>query len=293
MTFSIIAIIVALGILGFFAFKRFQKPRALTGKAAILEKTLLKADLGAAVVRGLVSDVAANNPEALKQEIKAVFRHCEEPQATRQSCIAQKDTPTVVLFVGVNGVGKTTSIGKMAALLKREGKKVLLGAGDTFRAAAGEQLGIWAERTNSELVYRPGGDPASVLFDAVSKAKAESIDFVLCDTAGRLHTKDNLMEELKKVHRVLGKALPGAPHEVFLVLDGTTGQNALNQAREFMEAAPITGIVLTKMDGTAKGGVVVSITKELGIPVRFVGVGEQASDLKPFDAEEFAEGLFA
>lgn len=245
---------------------------------------MLKADLGVWATQALLDK--AQTPEALKEEIKQIL------SAPISESISQKNTPTVILFVGVNGVGKTTSIGKIAALLQKEGKRVILGAGDTFRAAAEEQLGIWAERTGSQLISRPGGDSASVLFDAVSKARQENYDYVLCDTAGRLHTKDNLMEELKKVHKVLGKAMPGAPHEVFLVLDSTTGQNALSQAREFMQATPITGIVLTKLDGTAKGGIVVAITKEFQIPIRFVGVGEKAEDLKPFDANEFTEALF-
>ncbi|MEI6805916.1 MAG: signal recognition particle-docking protein FtsY [Myxococcaceae bacterium] len=249
-----------------------------------LETSMLKSDFGASTTQALLEK--AQTQEALKEEVKKIL------SAPVSTGLTQKETPTVILFVGVNGVGKTTSIGKIAALLAKEGKRVILGAGDTFRAAAEEQLGIWAERTGSCLVSKHGGDPAAVLFDAVSKAKQENYDFVLCDTAGRLHTKDNLMEELKKVHRVLGKAMPGAPHEVFLVLDGTTGQNALSQAREFMLASPITGIVLTKLDGTAKGGIVVAITKEFQIPIKFIGVGERAEDLKPFDANEFTEALF-
>ncbi len=274
-----------LGFLGgIWAVFRKKPAPALTGHAKDLETALLKADFGATTTRALLGE--SQTTEGLKEEVRQILSQ------KVASGLEQKDSPTVILFVGVNGVGKTTSIGKVAMRLKNEGKRVMLGAGDTFRAAAGEQLAVWAERTQSELVSRPNADSAAVLFDAVAKAKQEGCDFVLCDTAGRLHTKDNLMEELKKVHRVLGKAMPGAPHEVFLVLDGTTGQNALAQAREFMEAAPITGIVLTKMDGTAKGGIVVAINKELGIPVRFIGTGEQASDLKPFDANEFTEALF-
>ncbi len=274
---SIICFIVAAIALGVFWFRK-------KAPAPELEAMLLKADLGVQTSRSLLGK--SQTQEGLKEEIRQIL------SVPISSGLTQKDTPTVILFVGVNGVGKTTSIGKIAALLQKEGKRVLLGAGDTFRAAAEEQLGIWAERTGSVLVSKPGGDSAAVLFDAVAKAKQEGYDFVLCDTAGRLHTKDNLMEELKKVHRVLGKAMPGAPHEVFLVLDGTTGQNALSQAREFMQASPITGIVLTKLDGTAKGGIVVAITKEFQIPIRFVGVGEKAEDLKPFDANEFTEALF-
>ena len=270
-----IALVTALGL--FFYFQKKTPPKEL-------ESVLLKADLGISVSQGLLEK--SQTTEGLKEEIKQIL------SAPVSSGIVSKDTPTVILFVGVNGVGKTTSIGKIAALLQKEGKRVILGAGDTFRAAAQEQLGIWAERTQSLLVSKSSGDPAAVLFDAVCKAQQENYDFVLCDTAGRLHTKDNLMEELKKVHRVLGKAMPGAPHEVFLVLDGTTGQNALSQVREFMQATPITGIILTKLDGTAKGGIVVAITQEFQIPIRFVGVGEKAEDLKPFNASEFTEALF-
>lgn len=278
MTFGLIlfiALILTLGL--FFWFKKKAPPKEL-------EEALIKADLGVSMAHSLLDK--AQTKEALKEEVRQIL------SAPVSSGLTQKDNPTVILFVGVNGVGKTTSIGKVAALLKKEGKRVILGAGDTFRAAAEEQLGVWAERTGSLLVSRPGGDSAAVLFDAISKARQENYDFVLCDTAGRLHTKDNLMEELKKVHKVLGKAMPGAPHEVFLVLDGTTGQNALSQAREFMQATPLTGIVLTKLDGTAKGGIVVAITKEFQIPIRFIGVGEQADDLKPFDVNEFTEALF-
>lgn len=286
MMFSIFGITLVLAILGAFWAFRKKPARVLTGAAKDLETQLLKADLGVSVTQALLSET--QNIDTLKEDVKQIFKIPLSPPLQK----GEETRPVVILFVGVNGAGKTTSIGKLAARLKQENKRVLLGAGDTFRAAAGEQLAIWAERTQSELVSKPGADSAAVLFDAVSKGKQEGYDFVLCDTAGRLHTKDNLMEELKKVHRVLGKAMPGAPHEVFLVLDGTTGQNALVQAREFMEAAPITGIVLTKLDGTAKGGIVVAIHQELKIPVRFVGVGEKVEDLKPFDANEFTEALF-
>lgn len=272
-----VAFAVALGVI----WSRKKMPALV---APELESMMLKADLGVQTTKALLGQ--AQTREAIKEEVRQIL------STPVSSGLTQKDNPTVILFVGVNGVGKTTSIGKIAALLKNEGKRVILGAGDTFRAAAEEQLGIWAERTGSLLVSKPGGDSAAVLFDAVSKAKQENYDFVLCDTAGRLHTKDNLMQELNKIHRVLGKAMPGAPHEVFLVLDGTTGQNALSQAREFMQASPVTGIVLTKLDGTAKGGIVVAITKEFQIPIKFVGVGEKAEDLKPFDVNEFTEALF-
>jgi fused signal recognition particle receptor len=198
------------------------------------------------------------------------------------------------MVVGVNGSGKTTTVGKLAAQVQRGGHTVLLGAGDTFRAAAGEQLEIWAERVGAPIVRgKEGSDPASVCFEAVKRAADDKVDVVLCDTAGRLHTKLPLMEELKKVKRVMAKAAPGAPHEVLLVLDATNGQNAIAQARQFHEALGVTGIALTKLDGTAKGGVVIGICDELGIPVRFVGVGEKVADLKPFDPHEFVEALFA
>jgi fused signal recognition particle receptor len=196
--------------------------------------------------------------------------------------------------VGVNGSGKTTTIGKLAAKLKASGHSVLLGAGDTFRAAAGEQLEVWAERVGAPVVRgKEGADPASVCFEAVQRGAAEKADVVVCDTAGRLHTKAPLMEELKKVKRVIGKAVEGAPHEVLLVLDATNGQNAIAQARQFHEALGVTGLVLTKLDGTAKGGVVIGICDELRIPVRFVGIGETVADLKPFAPKEFVEALFA
>jgi fused signal recognition particle receptor len=201
--------------------------------------------------------------------------------------------PQVVMVVGVNGTGKTTTIGKLAARLRQAGKSVILGAGDTFRAAAGEQLDAWADRAHVPIVRgKDGSDPGAVLFDAVSRAKTEGAQVVLCDTAGRLHTKANLMDELKRLRRTLEKAQPGAPHEVLLVVDATTGQNAIAQARQFHEALGVSGFVLTKLDGTAKGGVIIGICDELKIPVRYVGVGEKLADLKPFDAHEFVEALF-
>jgi fused signal recognition particle receptor len=202
--------------------------------------------------------------------------------------------PEVVMVVGVNGTGKTTTIGKLAYALRTEGKTVLMCAADTFRAAAIEQLEIWGSRAGVEVIRtKPGGDPAAVLFDALNAAKARHTDSVIVDTAGRLHTKSNLMAELEKMKRTARRIIPGAPHEVLLVMDATTGQNGLQQARQFTESAGVTGIVLTKLDGTAKGGVVVAISRELGLPVRYVGVGEQAGDLLPFNAQNFAESLFA
>lgn len=201
--------------------------------------------------------------------------------------------PSVVLVIGVNGVGKTTTIGKLAYRLKNEGKRVILAAADTFRAAAIEQLEVWAERSGCDLIRQSeGSDPASVVFDAISAAKARGADMVICDTAGRLHNKKNLMAELEKINRIIDRELPGAAKEVLLVLDAATGQNAVNQAREFQNAAHITGIVLTKLDGTPKGGVVIAIREDLKIPVKFIGVGEQLDDLQPFDADEFAKALF-
>lgn len=203
-----------------------------------------------------------------------------------------EDTPAMCLFIGVNGVGKTTTIGKLAAKLKADGKKVLLCAGDTFRAAAADQLSIWAERAGVDIVRQhEGADPAAVVFDACTAAKARKADVILVDTAGRLHNKQNLMNELNKISRVIDRELPNASRETLLVLDATTGQNGLIQAKQFKEAAGITGIVLTKLDGTAKGGIAIAIAKELGVPVKYAGVGEGVDDLKPFDALEFAQAL--
>lgn len=206
----------------------------------------------------------------------------------------QLDTkPSVILVIGVNGVGKTTTIGKLALLLKNSGKKVVLGAADTFRAAAIDQLGVWAERADVHIVKSvEGSDPASVVFDTIASAKSKGADVIICDTAGRLHNKKNLMDELAKMYRIIKRELPDSTLETLLVLDAATGQNAVNQAREFKNVADITGIVLTKLDGTAKGGIVIAIHNELGIPVKYVGVGEGIDDLQPFNAREFADGIF-
>ena len=262
-----------------------------------LEATLIAADLGTATThevleklraqadRKQIGDVAELK-RLLKQELLAILNAAVAPAR-------DAEPPEVILVVGVNGTGKTTTIGKLANLLGSDGKSVLLCAADTFRAAAIEQLEIWGERTRTEVVKtKPGGDPSAVLFDALHSAKARKMDFVIVDTAGRLHTKSNLMAELEKMKRTAERIIPGAPHEVLLVMDATTGQNGLQQARQFTQSAGVTGIVLTKLDGTAKGGVVVAISRELKLPVRYVGVGEKAGDLLPFDANVFVNSLF-
>jgi len=215
-------------------------------------------------------------------------------QRANTAPVTAVEGPEVIVVVGVNGTGKTTTIGKLANVLRAQEKTVLLAAADTFRAAAIEQLEVWGERTGTEVIKtKPGGDPSAVLFDSLQAAKARDVDYVIVDTAGRLHTKTNLMEELAKMRRTAQRIIPGAPHETLLVMDATTGQNGLQQARLFTDSAGVTGIVLTKLDGTAKGGIVVAISRELGLPVRYVGVGEKAGDLLPFDATEFVDSLFA
>lgn len=265
-----------------------------------LEATLIGADLGSATTHQVLEKLREKadrkqigNVEELKrllkEELLAILNAANTPPVEREEGMAE-----VVLVVGVNGTGKTTTIGKLAQLLRSEGKTVLLCAGDTFRAAAIEQLEVWGQRTGTEVVRtKSGGDPSAVLFDALQAANARHIDCVIVDTAGRLHTKTNLMQELEKIRRTAQRIIPGAPHEVLLVIDATTGQNGLQQAKLFTDAAAVTGVVLTKLDGTAKGGVVVAIARELGLPVRYVGVGEKASDLLPFDPKEFVDSLFA
>jgi fused signal recognition particle receptor len=267
---------------------------------ADLEEVLFTADIGVKTATKLLESAREkvkrkelSDPErlkgALREEIARILALDGAPVGARIG----PARPWVVMVVGVNGSGKTTTIGKLAAKLKAQGHSVLLGAGDTFRAAAGEQLEIWAGRVGAPVVRgKEGSDPASVCFEAVQRGVAEKVDVVLCDTAGRLHTKAPLMEELRKVKRVIGKAADGAPHEVLLVLDATNGQNAIAQARQFHEALGVTGLALTKLDGTAKGGVVIGICDELRIPVRYVGVGETVADLKPFAPQEFVEALF-
>jgi fused signal recognition particle receptor len=267
-----------------------------------LETALLSADIGVRTTREILDSVkekldrnALSNAAQLKREIKAhIVRILSAGLEKELAANAHNGTGTRVVFVvGVNGVGKTTSIGKLANRLRQQGLSVVLCAADTFRAAAIEQLEIWARRNGVELVkQKSGADPAAVVFDAVSAAKSRAADAVIVDTAGRLHTKSNLMAELEKMKRTAAKVIPGAPHEVLLVMDATTGQNGLSQAREFTSAVGVTGIILTKLDGTAKGGIVVAISRELGLPIRFVGTGEQIDDLVPFDAETYANSLF-
>ena len=265
-----------------------------------LEATLIAADLGTVttrevlaamrekVERRLIGDTGELK-RLLQQELLTILRRAEE---SRPKVVA--DPPEVILIVGVNGVGKTTTIGKLAHVLRAQGKTVLLAAADTFRAAAIEQLEIWGDRTGTEVIKtKPGGDPSAVLFDALQAARARKIDYVIVDTAGRLHNKANLMAELEKMYRTAQRLIPGAPHETLLVMDATTGQNGLQQAKVFTEAAGVTGIVLTKLDGTAKGGVVVAISREMNLPVRYVGVGEKQSDLIPFNPVDFVDSLFS
>jgi fused signal recognition particle receptor len=264
-----------------------------------LETTLLLADVGVEATRAIIDDLTERvdrkqltDPEALMTALREELADLLEPVSAPLQVDAAH-TPHVILMVGVNGVGKTTTIGKLAKRMQAEGRTVMLAAGDTFRAAAVEQLQVWGERNGVPVIAQASGaDPAAVVFDAMQSARAKGIDVLIADTAGRLHTQTNLMEELKKVKRVLGKLDPGAPHEVMLVVDAGTGQNALNQAREFHQAVHLTGITLTKLDGTAKGGIIFAIAKELGVPIRFIGVGEGIEDLRPFDAGEFVAALF-
>ena len=262
-----------------------------------IEEILVMGDLGVRATEEILAH--------LKEQVKA--QHIKEPAACKELLIDSirrqmevgetayrfEEERAVVLIIGVNGVGKTTTVGKLAGKLKAQGKRVVIGAADTFRAAAGEQLAEWANRAGVEMIGgQEGADPASVVYDAVAAAKARGADVLLCDTAGRLHNKKNLMEELKKINRIIDREFPDAHRENLVVLDGTTGQNALQQAREFGEVADITGIILTKMDGTAKGGIAVAIQSELGIPVKYIGVGETIDDLQKFDAGEFVNALF-
>jgi fused signal recognition particle receptor len=261
-----------------------------------LEELLISADIGVNTsmeildeLRDTVKENRIKDPEEVKKELFAILRRMigeHEP-------LNLSTKPSVILVIGVNGVGKTTSIGKIANDLKHSGKKVVVAAADTFRAAAAEQLTVWCDRAGVDIIKQAAGaDPASVVFDAISAVKSRGADVLIIDTAGRLHNKKNLMDELAKIDRVIGRELPNAAKETLLVLDATTGQNAVMQAKEFKEASKITGLVLTKLDGTAKGGIVISIRKELGIPVKFIGVGEKIDDMKPFDSKDFASALF-
>jgi fused signal recognition particle receptor len=266
-----------------------------------LEEILITADLGVQTVQDLLEKTRSNlkrkelmEPallyEALKKQIYG-YLHAADKSA---ELAMPADAPLIIMVLGVNGVGKTTTIGKLAYKFKKSGRKVLLVAADTFRAAAIDQLKIWAQRIEVEICAQtPGADPSAVVYDAMDFAKNRDFEVIIIDTAGRLHTKVNLMEELKKLKRVMGKKIAGAPHEVMLVLDATTGQNAISQAREFNKAVEITGLTLTKLDGTAKGGIVVNISRELNIPIRFIGIGEKMEDLRDFDPKEFTEALFS
>jgi fused signal recognition particle receptor len=265
-----------------------------------LEATLIGADLGTTTTHEVLEKLRDKADRKQIKDVNELKRLLKEEllailtSTGSQTVTKVEGTPEVILVVGVNGTGKTTTIGKLAQVFRAQGKTVLLCAADTFRAAAIEQLEIWGQRTGTEVIKtKAGGDPSAVLFDALQSATARKTDYVIVDTAGRLHTKQNLMLELEKMKRTAQRIVPGAPHETLLVMDATTGQNGLQQARQFTQSAGVTGIVLTKLDGTAKGGVVVAISRELGLPVRFVGVGEKAGDLLPFDPKEFVDSLFA
>ena len=261
-----------------------------------LEESLIMADVGAVTsaricenLRKKVKEEGLSDPAAVKGALKEIIAQ----MLAGDEALNLSTKPSIILVIGVNGVGKTTTIGKLAHNLHEDGKKVLLAAADTFRAAAIDQLQIWADRAGVDLVkHGEGSDPAAVVFDAINAGKARGCDVVICDTAGRLHNKKNLMDELSKIARVIDLEAPGSAKEVLLVLDATTGQNALNQAKLFQEAAGLTGIILTKLDGTARGGVVIGIKEELNIPIKYIGVGEQIDDLRPFDSKDFVEALF-
>lgn len=271
-----------------------------------LEEVLIGSDLGVDFTLKLIEDVRAKTVELGIKKSENIIRFIKSgmkkalltqgknsPNFSQEQFFDPQTKPFVIMIVGVNGTGKTTTIGKLAAQFKQHHKKVLLAAGDTFRAAASEQLEIWAKRADVEIIRnQPGADPSALAYDSLQAAISRNIDVLIVDTAGRLHTKSNLMEELKKMRRVLCKLAPDVPHETLLVLDATTGQNGLNQAKQFTQTVGITGIVLTKLDGTAKGGIVFSISQELAIPVKFIGVGEKIEDLEPFNSEEFIEALF-
>jgi fused signal recognition particle receptor len=279
---------------------------ALQGKKEIdadlldeLECTLISADIGVATTNDIIErikDRAERHMLSDAGELRGMIREqlLEILQAVARPMPYVSEPPAVIMIVGVNGAGKTTTIGKLATRFKAEGRTALLCAADTFRAAAIEQLEVWGQRSGTEVIrQKSGADPSAVVFDALQSAKARKVDYVIVDTAGRLQNKTNLMVELEKMQRTAARVIPGAPHETLLILDGTTGQNGLEQARKFTESAGVTGIVLTKLDGTAKGGVVVAIARELNLPIRYIGVGEQAADLLPFEPEAFIDSLFA
>lgn len=279
--------------------------RLFSGKSLIDEdfydeifETLVTGDTGVRTSESIVEDLKIyvkdnkiKNPEECKDFLKKSLKEKMKVEDSAYDFLKEK---SVVFVIGVNGVGKTTTIGKMAGILKKDGKKVMIAAADTFRAAAGEQVGEWAERVGVDIVRgKEGQDPSSVLFDAIQSAKAKNIDVLLVDTAGRLHNKKNLMDELEKMNRLINSYYPLVRRENFVVLDGTTGQNALNQAREFSQVTKLTGIILTKMDGTAKGGIAVAVHSELGIPVKYIGVGEKVEDLQKFDPDKYIDSLFS
>ncbi len=262
-----------------------------------LEEVLIMADLGVATACDIIDSLRTRAKEkklTQSDELRAELKEILVEVLTRsENTVKMEGTPAVIMVIGVNGVGKTTSIGKLSYKYNQLGKKVVIAAADTFRAAAIEQLQVWAERSNAEIIkQQEGSDPAAVIYDAISAAKKRNADVLLCDTAGRLHNKKNLMEELKKIYRIIDKELPGSSKEVLLVLDATTGQNAVQQAKEFKEAADITGIILTKLDGTAKGGIVFAVKNEYDIPVKLIGLGESADDLEEFDAVDFVNAIF-
>jgi fused signal recognition particle receptor len=274
-----------------------RSPKLTGDSIEELEAALIAADLGMAVTQQIVTAVktAYESQGTTGHDVFAIARAEVEKNlsANKADLLKAPSGPTVVSIVGVNGTGKTTTAAKLAHWIQSQKRTVLLAACDTFRAAAIEQLNLWGTRLKIDVIAGAyGADAASVAHDAVTAAQSRQTDYLFIDTAGRLHTKHNLMQELQKLHRVIGKQLPGAPHEVLLVLDATTGMNALNQAREFNKAVPLTGLVVTKLDGTSKGGMVVAIQKELGLPIKFIGLGEQPDDLQPFDAKQFAQALF-
>ena len=261
-----------------------------------LEETLILSDVGIVTAQSICAELRTRIKKrgiTDAQEVRGLIKEIVAEMLEGGQELDLSTKPSVILVIGVNGVGKTTTIGKLSANLKAGGRQVLLGAADTFRAAAIEQLQVWADRAGVEMIrHDEGSDPAAVVYDAILAGKARGADVIICDTAGRLHNKKNLMDELSKISRVIQREAPGCATEVLLVLDATTGQNALNQARQFKEAAGITGIILTKLDGTARGGVVIGIKEELKVPIQYIGVGEQIDDLRPFDAKEFADALF-